>query len=94
MSNDKLQRLLAKAANQGLKELDLSYQGLSTLPSEIGRLVHLESLDLSGNELIAVPPEMGGLTPQLTGRFASRNWESAVFIHLGPAAEPSYQLNV
>ncbi len=62
MSNDKLQRLLAKAANQGLKELDLSYQGLSTLPSEIGRLVHLESLDLSGNELIAVPPEMGGLT--------------------------------
>lgn len=58
MTDDKLHKLLEKAASRGYKQLDLSYNGLTTLPSEIGRLSSLESLDLSGNELIAVPPEI------------------------------------
>ncbi|MDF1512657.1 MAG: COR domain-containing protein [Anaerolineae bacterium] len=61
MTEAKLLKLLAKAAAQGYRELDLSYNGLSTLPPEVGQLVNLESLDLSGNELIAVPPEISNL---------------------------------
>jgi internalin A len=61
LTDEKLHRLLDKAASRGVKQLDLSYHGLITLPLEIGRLVNLESLDLSGNELIAVPPEIGNL---------------------------------
>lgn len=62
MTDEKILRILDKAASRGQKELDLSYSGLRTLPAEIGQLLSLESLDLSGNELIAIPPEIGQLS--------------------------------
>ena len=62
LTDDKLHKLLDHAASRGLKELDLSYNGLTTLPPEIRRLTNIESLDLSGNELIAVPQEIGYLS--------------------------------
>ena len=41
---------------------DCSWNGLTSLPSEIGRLINLQVLDCTGNELISLPSEIGSLT--------------------------------
>jgi len=69
MDQDELLRLIDQAAREGWTELDLSNQGLTELPSEIGSLTRLESLDLSHdwrklgkfNKLVVLPPEIGCL---------------------------------
>ena len=48
-------KMIEKAAREGALELDLSRQGLETLPPEIGRLTQLKSLNLSNNKLTEVP---------------------------------------
>jgi len=45
-----------------LGELELSYNDLTTIPSEIGNLASLGELDLSYNELTSIPSEIGKLT--------------------------------
>lgn len=46
MTQEELLALIDRAAEEGWKELDLSGQGLTELPSEIGRLTQLETLIL------------------------------------------------
>ena len=41
---------------------DCSGNGLTSLPSEIGRLINLQVLDCWGNGLTSLPPEIGRLT--------------------------------
>ncbi len=49
-------------ALSGLEVLDLSFNQLTALPPEIGRLTALTHLWLYGNQLTALPPEIGRLT--------------------------------
>ena len=44
------------ARKQQLKELDLSYGNLTSIPPEVFRLEHLERLDLDWNEISEIPP--------------------------------------
>ncbi|MEM6252904.1 MAG: hypothetical protein AAF821_08275 [Cyanobacteria bacterium P01_D01_bin.156] len=46
MTRDELLALIDRAATEGWTELDLSGQGLSELPEEIGKLTQLERLIL------------------------------------------------
>ena len=41
---------------------DCSWNGLTSLPPEIGRLTNLQGLHCPGNELTSLPPEIGRLT--------------------------------
>ena len=43
-------------------KLDLSSQGLSSLPESIGNLTNLTELDLSKNQLKSLPESIGNLT--------------------------------
>lgn len=45
-----------------VSQLDLSGNGLTTLPSEIANLINLTTLNLSNNNLTALPVEIGTLT--------------------------------
>ena len=51
-----------KEALLSLTELDLSNNGLNTLPESIGNLTNLTVLDLSFNELNTLPKSIGNLT--------------------------------
>ncbi|NBS62562.1 MAG: hypothetical protein EBT26_11100, partial [Microbacteriaceae bacterium] len=42
--------------------LSLSYNGLTSIPPEIGRLTNLTRLSLSNNRFTSIPPEIGRLT--------------------------------
>ncbi|MBE9041330.1 leucine-rich repeat domain-containing protein, partial [Oscillatoriales cyanobacterium LEGE 11467] len=61
MMQDELLQIIEKAARDGATVLDLSYNQLSSLPSEIGQLQNLSSLDLSNNQLSSLPFEIGQL---------------------------------
>ena len=50
------------AVREAVTTLDLSEQGLTELPPEIGQLTNLTVLRLSGNQLTALPPEICQLT--------------------------------
>jgi len=43
------------------KYLDLSWLNITTLPTEITQLTHLEALDLYNNRLVTLPAEIGQL---------------------------------
>jgi Leucine-rich repeat (LRR) protein len=47
---------------ESLTSLDLSYRGLSSVPTTIGRLTNLQRLDLGSNGMEGIPTEMGLLT--------------------------------
>ena len=51
MNQAELIAIIGKTLNDGLTELDLSKEGLTSLPPEIGNLTDLLELDLSGNAL-------------------------------------------
>jgi internalin A len=57
MDRDELLRLIDKAAEEGWTELDLSGQGLTELPHEIGQLSRLMTLNLSANR--SYPYQLG-----------------------------------
>ncbi|OQY46924.1 MAG: hypothetical protein B6247_27135, partial [Candidatus Parabeggiatoa sp. nov. 2] len=50
------------AVKKAVTTLDLSKQGLTELPPEIGQLTNLTTLYLYYNELNQLPPEIGQLT--------------------------------
>lgn len=52
--------------------LDLTSMNLSYIPAEIGQLIHLETLDLSGNCLHSLPDELKNL-PRLRRLFLTKN---------------------
>ncbi|GAK57851.1 hypothetical protein U27_04823 [Candidatus Vecturithrix granuli] len=59
MDQKELLRTIARAAEEGWTKLNLSNQGIAELSSEIGNLTNLTELDLSCNQLSALPPEFG-----------------------------------
>ena len=62
MDRREIARIIAKAREDGATTLDLTGQGLGTLPPEIGNLTNLRSLVLSFNDLTVLPAEIGNLT--------------------------------
>jgi energy-coupling factor transporter ATP-binding protein EcfA2 len=59
---DEILEIINKAAREGSVELDLSRRGISELPSEIGLLTNLTSLNLYNNQLTSLPESIGQLT--------------------------------
>ena len=55
-------KLIEEAARTEQIELDLSYNVLTKLPSEITKLTNLTKLNLIGNQLTELPPEIAKLT--------------------------------
>ena len=62
MEEKELLEIIEEADRDGRPELDLSNEGIKSLPVEIGRLTNLKVLDLSENQLKSVPKELGRLT--------------------------------
>jgi Leucine-rich repeat (LRR) protein len=62
MTEEELLEVIEAAAKDGRTELDLSGEGLQSLPAEIGQLTSLQSLDLGVNQLSSLPAEIGQLT--------------------------------
>ncbi len=44
--------------NKDMKILNLSYNNITSIPSEIVQLVNLEELDLSNNNITSIPKEL------------------------------------
>ncbi len=62
LSEQELLKLIAQAAKEGATTLDLSGEGLTSLPVEIGRLTNLTALYLHNNQLTSLPAQMANLT--------------------------------
>ncbi|WP_448570208.1 COR domain-containing protein [Trichothermofontia sp.] len=62
MTNDELQQLIEKAAQEDATSLDLSWKRLTELPESIGKLTQLKKLNLSGNQLSILPESIGCLS--------------------------------
>jgi internalin A len=62
MTDEELLRLIEQAAADGREELDLHSKGLRSLPSKIGKLKQLRSLNIIHNPLKSLPIEIGQLT--------------------------------
>ncbi|MCP4611866.1 MAG: GTP-binding protein [Planctomycetes bacterium] len=61
MDEKELLEIIEEAAEDGTKELNLSYRDITSLPAEIGWLENLTILDLWGNQLSSLPAEIGNL---------------------------------
>ena len=59
MSKSRALRLTRIAIGEGWERLDLSSQGLTVLPPEIGQLSQLATLIVERNQLNKLPPEIG-----------------------------------
>lgn len=60
------QRRITDAALENKVYLSLSNLGLASVPSEIGQLVNLTTLELHGNQLTSIPSEIGQLAKLAT----------------------------
>ncbi len=69
MRQDKLRRIINKAAKSGQEKLDLSRKGIRSFPAQIGKLTQLQQLDLDGNQLTSLPAKIGKLTKLTELRF-------------------------
>jgi len=72
MTKPELLQKIQQAAQEKVTELDLSGEGLTELPPELGQLTQLQRLILSNNQLTQLPPELGQLT-QLQELFLYNN---------------------
>jgi Leucine-rich repeat (LRR) protein len=72
MNDTELLQLIQQAARDGVATLNLSNQGLSSLPPEIGQLSKLQTLDLNYNQLTSLPDAIGQLT-SLRALYLNRN---------------------
>jgi internalin A len=72
MTPEELLAVIKKAKRNRQRTLDLRWKGIEELPSEIGQLINLESLDLSDNKLTTLPDEIAQLT-NLTSFYFSNN---------------------
>ncbi len=61
MDDKELLRIIKQAAREGWTTLDLSMEGLPTLPRQIGQLTNLTSLLLNNNQLTTLPRQIGQL---------------------------------
>ena len=61
MGADNVIAKIERAIREGTTELSLEFEGLETLPPEIGNLFQVQRLYLFGNLLEALPPEIGQL---------------------------------
>ena len=62
MDRKELLKIISRAEEKGLKELNLSNKEITKLPPEIGNLSNLRELDLSSNQLTSLPPGIGNLS--------------------------------
>ncbi|WP_417909750.1 COR domain-containing protein [Candidatus Electronema sp. PJ] len=62
MTNEELLKVIEEAKASGTTYLDLKGKQLNSLPSDIGQLTNLKSIDLSYNLLTSLPSEIGYLT--------------------------------
>jgi Leucine-rich repeat (LRR) protein len=62
MERDELLEIIELAKEQKVKKLSLANRGITELPSEIYRLMHLQKLDLSYNSISKLPDEFCRLT--------------------------------
>ena len=61
MNARKLLKVIEQTVRDRLTELDLSNEGIESLPPEVGELKNLTRLKLNGNRLSSLPPEIGDL---------------------------------
>ena len=59
---ENVSHLINQALDKEQKELNLSKQGLTKLPLEIGQLTNLTTLSLSNNQITEIPEWLGQLT--------------------------------
>ena len=57
MTEKELLQVIREAADKGRTQLDLSARQLTALPSEIGQLTNLQTLNLDYNQLSARCPQ-------------------------------------
>lgn len=62
MTPEELLKRIEKANRDGDTILDLTGEGLTELPPEIGQLTQLTNLDVRGNQLTSLPSEISQLT--------------------------------
>lgn len=82
MTDEELLQLIERAARDGVTNLDLSREGLTKLPPEIGKLSKLASLNLSFNRIAFLPPEIGQLS-ELIMLDLSINWLTRLPVEIG-----------
>ncbi|MEM7010132.1 MAG: hypothetical protein AAF585_01510 [Verrucomicrobiota bacterium] len=74
------EKKIAEALGDGVTYLDLSGMDLTQLPDSFGRLVELETMDVSGNQLKDIPSSLADL-------------ENLTSLNLGDAADSHNPLN-
>lgn len=62
MEKDELLEIIELAREQKVKKLSLANRGITELPSEIHKLIHLQKLDLSYNAIVELPEDFCRLT--------------------------------
>ena len=82
-------KINGKPVDKDIKELYLSSNQLTQLPSEIGNLTKLTDLDLRGNQLTILPTEIGNLT-QLTYLNLSNNKLTQLPTEIGNLTQLTY----
>jgi len=72
MEMNEIKNLILKAKESNATTLNLSFEGLTSLPSEIAELKKFTTLDISRNQLTSLPPEIAELK-NLTKLYISSN---------------------
>ncbi len=82
MTDEELLQLIEQATKEGRTTLNLTREGLTKIPREIGQLSKLTSLNLSFNRITSLPSEIGQLS-ELMMLDLSVNWLTRLPIEIG-----------